>query len=84
MIQVTTLPQTIKTFILEQFLPDEDPEELTDATDLVGGGIMDSLATLKLVSFLEESYNISIDPRDMNMENLRTIDSISTLVESKL
>ena len=84
MTEVTTLPTNIKSFILDQFLPGENPDELTGDTDLIDGGVMDSLAILKLVNFLEESYDIAIDPRDMNTDNLRTIGSISALVESKL
>ena len=50
------IKQTIKEFILDEFLPGEDPDELTESTPLITGGILDSIATLKLVMFLEERY----------------------------
>ena len=46
--------QTVRHFILDNFLPGEDPSNLTDDTELKESGILDSLSTLKLVSFLEE------------------------------
>ena len=46
--------QTVRKFILSEFLPGEDPNELADSTPLISGGILDSIATLKLVAFLEE------------------------------
>jgi acyl carrier protein len=72
-----------KDFILEQFLPGENPENLTDSTELITGGILDSLATLKLVAFLEESYGISIAPSDLVADNLNSITRIANFVQSK-
>ena len=46
--------ETLKQFILREFLPGEDPNELEESTPLVSTGILDSLATLKLVTFLED------------------------------
>jgi acyl carrier protein len=76
--------QTIKQFILQEFLPGEDPVNLTDSVDLVHQGIVDSLATLKLVGFLEQHFGIQLDADDANPENLRTLPDIAALVERKL
>ena len=42
---------TAKEFILKEFLEGEDPDELTEDVELISSGILDSLATLKLVTF---------------------------------
>ena len=36
----------IKDFIMNEFLPGEDPNELTDSTPLISGGILDSLGDI--------------------------------------
>ena len=82
--QVTSHAETIKQFLLTEFLPDEDPSELTETTELVAGGILDSLATLKLVAFLEEEFSISIEPHEANKDDLNSIETICELVASKL
>ena len=46
--------QAIHAYILDKFLPGEDPADLTDQTPLITGGILDSIRTLKLVVFLED------------------------------
>lgn len=74
---------TIKSFILQEFLPGEDPRELTDLTQLISGGILDSLATLKLVAFLEEQFQIEIQPHETGVDYMDTISDITALVESK-
>jgi acyl carrier protein len=76
--------QNIKAYILKEFLPGEDPEELTDSTPLITGGILDSLATLKLVAFLEEQYGIELQAHEVDVEHLNTIADITNLVRSKM
>ena len=74
----------VKSYILKEFLPGEDPNELTDSTPLVTGGILDSLATLKLVSFLEEQYGIAVQAHEADVEHLDTVQDIAALVRSKM
>jgi acyl carrier protein len=78
------IAESVKDFILREFLPDEDPEELTDTTPLIGEGILDSLATLRVVSFLEENYGIKVEPHEADEENFGTVADIARFVESKL
>ena len=77
------IAQTVKTFILEKFLPDEDPSQLKMDTPLMTSGILDSLATLELVSFLEQQYGIELEARDMDGSRLGTLTDIAKLVSAK-
>jgi len=78
------IKNTLREFILKEFLPGEKPESLSDSTELITRGILDSLATLKLVSFVEERYRVTFAPHETDVEYLNTIDSIAALVASKL
>jgi acyl carrier protein len=78
------IKSAVKRFILEEFLPGERPEALTDDTQLVTEGVLDSLATLRLVSFLEKEFKVSIAPHEVDTEYLDTLPSITALVRSKL
>ena len=78
-----TLMQTIKNFIMKEFLPGENPDELTETTPLISGGILDSIATLKLVMFMEEKYDVSFEPHEVDKENLDNLTSIVRLLQSK-
>ena len=73
-----------RTFILQEFLQGEDPSALTDDVELFSSGILDSLATLKLITFLEESFKVTIEAHEADEENLNTLTSIANLVSSKL
>jgi acyl carrier protein len=78
------IKETVKKYILKEFLPGEDPDELKDSTPLVTGGILDSLATLKLVSFVEDRYGVTFAAHEADVEHLNTISDITKLVASKL
>jgi acyl carrier protein len=74
----------VKQFILENFLPGEDPRNLTDETELKESGILDSLSTLKLVSFLEERFAVEFEANDLEAGNLSSLANIERLVKSKV
>jgi acyl carrier protein len=78
------IKEVIRAYILEEFLPGENPAELTDSTPLITGGILDSLATLKLVVFLEERFKIQIQAHETMADYLDTIADIAQLVTSKM
>lgn len=75
--------EKIKDYLMREFLPGEDPEELTETTPLITGGILDSIATLKLVTFLEDEYGVTFEPHEVDKENLDTIARIVRLLISK-
>lgn len=79
-----TAENAIKSFILKEFLPGEDPSALTAETPLMSSGILDSLATLKLITFLEQEFGVKIEAHEADEEHFETIDDIRQLVDSKM
>ncbi len=77
------LKNTVKEFVLREFLPGEDPGLLDDSTPLISGGILDSLAMVKFVAFLEERYGIELKPHEITPDRFDTIPQISAVVERK-
>lgn len=73
----------VKRFILQNFLPGEDPKNLTSDTELKESGILDSMSTLKLVAFLEEHFKIELEASDLDAGNLSSVANIANLVASK-
>jgi acyl carrier protein len=50
---------------------------------LLAKGVIDSLGMMKLVSLIEDEYDVEIDDDDIVPDNWRTIRDIAALVESK-
>lgn len=74
----------VKEFILREFLPGENPDDLTADLPLISAGILDSIATLKLVMHLEERFGIALAAHEASKEHLDSIDRIVSLVRSKM
>jgi acyl carrier protein len=81
---MANIREIVRGFILQNFLPGEDPKNLTDQTELKESGILDSLSTLKLVTFLEEEFKIELEASDLEAGNLATIADIETMVQGKV
>ena len=74
----------IKRFILEEFLPTEDPAGLLPDTALVSSGILDSLALAALAGFLEDELEIAVAPHEIRVANFDTLEKIDAFVAAKL
>ncbi len=77
------IEKVVHGYILNEFLPGEDPRELTDRTPLITGGILDSITTLKLVVFLEEHFGITVEAHEAGIEHLDSIGQIARLIAAK-
>lgn len=73
----------IRQFILAEFLPGESAENLKDDTPLRTSGILDSMATLRLVSFVEEEFGIEVEAHEAGVENFDRIEDIAAFIERK-
>lgn len=47
---------------------------------LLSTGLLDSLAIVKLLSYLEDEFDVEIDDADFDPENFETIGSIAKLI----
>jgi acyl carrier protein len=83
MIPPTDIEAAIRGFILEEFLSGEEPGLLKDSTPLISTGVLDSIATLRLVAFLEQTFGIEMSAHETDAEHLDTIERIARLVRSK-
>jgi acyl carrier protein len=75
--------ETVKAFIRERFLKNND-KELTNSTPLISGGLIDSILTMQLVVFLEQTYHFEFEAHEVDRDNLDTVDIIAAFVVKKL
>ena len=75
---------SIKQFIMDQFLPGENPDALLADTPLITGGILDSLAILRLVEFLEKEFAIEIEAHEADVDNFNSLERMNRFVDEKL
>lgn len=80
---MNSIKDVIRNYIVSEYLPGETPANLRDDTPLRTSGILDSMATLSLVSFLEDTFKISIDAHETGIEDFDRIEDIAALVARK-
>lgn len=74
--------ETIHEFIVENFLFG-DGEQLTNETSFLDSGIIDSTGILELITFLEETYNITIEDDELIPENLDSLNRVAKFIKQK-
>jgi acyl carrier protein len=79
---IVDVSERIKTFIRQEVLLDTDAP-LEDDTSLLDG-VLDSLALMQLVGFLEEEFETEIDDGEVTAENFKTVADIEHLVNAQL
>ncbi|MEV8631399.1 phosphopantetheine-binding protein [Streptosporangium sp. NPDC051023] len=72
---------TIKQFVIKEFLPDVGLDELDADYDLLAGGVVDSLGLLKLIAWIEGTFDLAVGDTDLDPENFRTVAAIDSFVE---
>ena len=74
--------KTIRKFLIENFLFEED-ENVTNDTSFLENGILDSTGVLELIAFLEETYGIEVEDEEVIPENLDSIANVAQYIQKK-
>ena len=75
--------KSIREFLLTTCLPGESLATLRDDTPLQTSGILDSLASIKLVMFLEQQFGVEMDVYDTSPERFDRLQDIAAAVITK-
>lgn len=75
--------EQLRSFVLDNF-PFGEVDDLSNEDSFTDRGIIDSTGVLELVSFLEDSYGITIEDRELIPANLDSINGLVKFLERKL
>lgn len=78
--EVTALKESIRALLSDTFIG----RQVDDETDIFADGFGNSLFALQLVEFVEGECGIVFDSGDLEIDNFRSIDAISRLIERKV
>lgn len=48
--------------------------------DLLGSGLVESMGMMRLVQFVEDTFDFKVDPQDMTIDNFITVQAIVDFV----
>jgi acyl carrier protein len=75
--------RAIEQFIKEEIMLGSGPERIDPSESMLDSGVLDSLALLRLIGFLEEQFGVAIDDDEVLPENFESIDSIQAFLAGK-
>lgn len=77
------MENTIIDYIENKILGKEVDVKLTTDEDLLTSGLIDSLAIMKLIAFIETSFEIKVAPKDMTIENFISVEAICQYIKTQ-
>jgi acyl carrier protein len=80
---VVDVKEKVRAFVLE-YAAGKGLTELKDDEPLLTANIIDSLGSLRMISFLEETFPLTIEDTDMVPENFQTLNDVESFIARKL
>jgi acyl carrier protein len=80
---MTDIKDTIRSFIIENFLFGDTSQPIADGTSLIDNGYVDSTGVLELVFHIEQSFGIKVADNEIVPANLDSVGAIAAYVERK-
>lgn len=78
------MQETILEYVIDEYVDEDDDEEVQCDTPLISSGIVDSFSMVSLKVFLEKKYQIKLPDDEATPEAFDTVNSIIVLVNKHL
>lgn len=78
---LTPTESAVRDYLLTEVLYDRDLQDLPADENLIEKGLLDSLAILKVVTFCEEQFGVTIPDTEVLPDNMESVRTIAALVE---
>ncbi|MEM6485971.1 MAG: hypothetical protein AAF662_13435 [Pseudomonadota bacterium] len=76
--EIYTIQKTILDFVCQELIAEDMSVAVDD--DLLSGELLDSLAVLRLATFVDQEFSIGMQPTDFLIENFQTVAVLSSFV----
>jgi acyl carrier protein len=77
------MESVINDYISREIVQDPAVLPLSNDTSLLRGGILDSLSLLRLVVFLQDRFQLTVDETDLLPENFDSVDAICAYLRAR-
>lgn len=80
---IDEIKDAVREYLAGQLMPGRDPSALADDRALITGGLMDSITSVSLITFLEEKYGVSFEAHEIGIDYLDSVADIARTVAEK-
>jgi len=79
----TDLRALLRQWIIDQLLGGRAPDGFDDDTDLIADGVMDSLAIMRTLAYLESEHGLRIGDGDLVPERFASVRALAAFVAAR-
>jgi acyl carrier protein len=77
------MKEDIRDYVCSDLLLNEDLK-IEDDENLLLNGVLDSLALMRLIMHLEDTYDVEIPPAEITLENFASLTAMTEYLENRL
>ncbi|MGK0388499.1 MAG: acyl carrier protein [Maribacter sp.] len=74
------MEETIIKYIIDELHGGREDLEIFPEDDLLGSGLIESMAMMRLIQYIEETYDFRVSPQEMTIENFMTVEAMANYV----
>ncbi|MCB8978388.1 MAG: acyl carrier protein [Ardenticatenaceae bacterium] len=78
------ISSTLERFIVDELMMGDKNTRVDPDVSLVSSGIVDSLALLRLIAFVEEKFGVTVEDDEVVPDNFETLNIMESFVAAKL
>ena len=76
------MEERILAYIKKDLLADERLD-LAPTDDLLGSGLIGSMAVFRLIVFLESAFGVTVPPEEMTIDHFMTVEAMAAFVRER-
>lgn len=80
----SNVSHTLERFIVDELMMGDQQTRIDPDASLISSGVVDSLALLRLIAFVEEQFGVTVEDDEVMPENFETLNIIESFVTAKL
>ena len=80
----SNVSHTLERFIVDELMMGDQQTRIDPDASLISSGVVDSLALLRLIAFVEEQFGVTVEDEEVMPENFETLNIIESFVSAKL
>ncbi|MBP7147257.1 MAG: acyl carrier protein [Acidobacteria bacterium] len=81
---IAAIEKIVRDHLAARLSPGAPPESLGRDRALISGGLLDSISTVALITFLEQQFGVSFEAHEISIDYLDTVGDIAATVARKL
>ena len=74
------MEETIIKYIINELHGGREDLDIDPEDDLLGSGLIESMAMMRLIQYIEETYDFRVSPQEMTIENFMTVEAMANYV----